>query len=60
MSSFPFLLFFLAAPSAPAPLSQAVACFPLQAAQGEPDGWLLLAALVVCTAGRLATQGFKR
>ncbi|VXC23753.1 hypothetical protein [Massilia sp. 9I] len=32
------------------------ACVPLAAAQSEPDGWLLLAALVVCTAGRLAAH----
>lgn len=32
------------------------ACLPLPAVQGEPDGWLLLAGLVVCMAGRLAAQ----
>jgi hypothetical protein len=32
------------------------ACLPLAAVQGEPDGWLLLAGLVVCMAGRLAAQ----
>lgn len=29
---------------------------PPRAAQAEPDGWLLLAGLVVCMAGRLAAQ----
>ena len=32
------------------------ACLPLPAVQDEPDGWLLLAALVVYMAGRLAAQ----
>ncbi len=39
-----------AAPTAPP------ACLPPPAVQGEPDGWLLLAGLVVCMAGRLAAQ----
>jgi hypothetical protein len=39
-----------AAPPAPP------ACLPLPAVQDEPDGWLLLAALVVYMAGRLAAQ----
>lgn len=54
-----FLLFlpvFLAcSPSAGA--AAPPACLALHAAQGEPDGWLLLAGLVVCMAGRLAAQG---
>lgn len=32
------------------------ACMPPPAVQGEPDGWLLLAGLVVCMAGRLAAR----
>ncbi|RZA35360.1 MAG: hypothetical protein EOP92_10840 [Lysobacteraceae bacterium] len=35
------------------------ACLPYhttQAMQSEPDGWLLLAGLVVCLAGRLAQR----
>jgi hypothetical protein len=59
MSFLPFLLF-LAYPSAPAsapaPVTHGAACFPLQVAHTDADGWLLLAALVVCTAGRLASQ----
>lgn len=39
-----------AAPSVPP------ACLPLPAVHTEPDGWLLLAGLVVCMAGRLAAQ----
>ncbi|MDK6079146.1 hypothetical protein [Massilia varians] len=39
-----------AAPTAPP------ACLPLPAVQSEPDGWLLLAGLVVCMAGRLAAR----
>lgn len=34
----------------------ATACLPVIAPQHVPDGWLLLAALVVCAAGRLAAQ----
>ena len=33
-----------------------LACLPLPAVQGEADGWLLLAGLVVCMAGRLAAR----
>lgn len=52
-----FLPFFLFSPfaGAAAPIGPP-ACLPLPAVQGEPDGWLLLAALVVCMAGRLAAQ----
>ncbi|MCC2972996.1 hypothetical protein [Massilia sp. IC2-476] len=59
---FPFLLFFLAVPSASAtaPVAPVAACLPLRAAQGEPDGWLLLATVIVCMAGRLAAQPRRR
>lgn len=52
-------VFFCCFPSAAGAAAPIVhpACTPLRAAQAEPDGWLLLAALVVCMAGRLAAQG---
>ena len=60
MPFLPVLLLFLAGPSVPATVpalvAPAAACLPLQPLQAEPGGWLLLAAVVVCTAGRLATQ----
>jgi hypothetical protein len=60
MRFLPVLSLFLAGPALPASLpalaAPAAACLPLHLVQAEPDGWLLLAALVVCTAGRLATQ----
>ncbi|MEX5745662.1 hypothetical protein [Massilia sp. X63] len=60
MSFLPDLLAFLAVPAVPAaaaaPVAHAAACLPQQAVHAEPDGWLLLAALVVCMAGRLAAQ----
>jgi hypothetical protein len=56
MHFLPLPSFFLADPSVPAHAAQATACLPLPPVQGEPDGWLLFAALVVCMAGRVATQ----
>lgn len=57
MRFFPVLLFFFFYSSAAG--AAAPACPPLHvrhAMQSEPDGWLLLAALVVCMAGRLAQR----
>ena len=51
----PFFLFTSSPAGATAP-TVPPACLPLPAAQAEPDGWLLLAGLVVCMAGRLAAQ----
>lgn len=56
MRFFPVLSFFLYSSAAGA---AAPACLPqhtTHAMQNEPDGWLLLAGLVVCMAGRLAQR----
>jgi hypothetical protein len=43
-------------PGCVAPAAHAATCLPLRMTQDEPDGWLLLAGLVVCMAGRLAAR----
>ncbi len=56
MRFFPVFLFFFCFPSHAADMHAACRPLPLPATQGEPDGWLLLAALLVCAAGRLAAH----
>lgn len=58
MRILPFLPVFFPYPSSAGATAPAAppACLPLPAVQGEPDGWLLLAGLVVCMAGRLAAH----